>query len=297
MRQIPLGLTVLGVSVLLVLATGCAGRVEGDPRKVVGEPTSEPEVIVKAPAPAPDPGKPKEEWGTIKGKAVWGGGALPKPVALVIPAGAPACIKGPLFSEEYVIDPKTKGVKNVFVWLADADVPKKGQKWAPLPVHPSLAKSNNTEVVLDQPCCTFEPHALAMRDDQTLKIKNSAAFNHNIHLTGRNDYGLNKLIPAGGFVNEQPPANAELINVQCDIHTWMKGYIHIFDHPYYALTGEDGTFEIKNAPAGKYRLFVWHEGMGWVVFDDPERPKDGKVITIKANEPTDVGELKVMPGD
>jgi hypothetical protein len=69
----------------------------------------------------------------------------------------------------------------------------------------------------------------------------------------------------------------------------MKGYIRIFNHPYYAVTADDGTFEIKDAPAGEYRIAVWHEGMGWVAFDDADAGKKGKLITIKADGITDLG--------
>src|SRR5581483_7554242 len=86
--------------------------------------------------------------------------------------------KGPLLSDEWVVDPKTKGVRWVFVWL----VPEKGG--SPLPVNPALKDIKNKDVVIDQPTCKFEPHALGMRQGQELIAKNSAAIAHNVHWTG-----------------------------------------------------------------------------------------------------------------
>jgi hypothetical protein len=244
-------------------------------------------LLGQAPSSADDP---KPEWGTIKGQAVWGEKDLPEVVKLNVAKDANICLKnGPIVSEEYVVDPKTKGVKNVFVWLMNAKDPKKGK----VPIHPSLLKSKDASVTLDQPCCSFVPHVLAVRDDQTLVVKNSAEVAHNVHLTGAIDF--NQIIPPGGSVElKELKGSGSIANVQCDIHGWMKGKVLIFNHPYYAVTGADGKFEIKNVPVGEYRIAMWHEGMGWVAFDDPENGKLGKVIKIKADGDTDLGTFKVM---
>ncbi len=187
-------------------------------------------------------------------------------------------------------------MKNVFVFLGSKKAPAKpSDKWGKIPVHPSLmAKSAQKTVTLDQPCCTFVPHCLAMRSDQTLEIKNSASVSHNTHLIGKNDYGFNKILPPGTSLTENVPADAGLINVQCDIHPWMKGYIWMFDHPYFMLTGADGKFEIKNVPAGEYRIVIWHET--WLAYDNPDSAgRQGKLITIKPDGETDLGTFKVIP--
>jgi len=49
------------------------------------------------------------------------------------------------------------------------------------------------------------------------------------------------------------------ISYKCSIHPWMSGYVRVFEHPYYAVTDDDGKFEIKNAPVGKFRIVFWHE--------------------------------------
>ncbi len=308
MRRFAIVVAVFGTcaTMLLTLVAGCNSRSAGDARRAIGDPPSEtqPSLLTKAPAPVELLRKPagdEEKWATVKGKVIWAEDKVPQPVALNLgPAAAvPPCVPpAGLFSEEFVIDPKTKGVKNVVVWLASANVPKnKGAAWAPIPIHPALAKSAVPVVLLDQPCCTFVPHVLAMRDDQVLRCKNSAAFVHNFNCQGANTFGFNMALAAGAFRDTDVPANANLISVQCNIHPWMKAYVRVFDHPYFAVTGEDGSFEIKSAPAGDYRILIWHEGMGWVAFDNPEKRKEGKLIKIKGGETNDLGEFKMLKED
>jgi hypothetical protein len=71
----------------------------------------------------------------------------------------------------------------------------------------------------------------------------------------------------------------------------MKGWVRVFDHPYFAVTDADGNFVIKNAPAGKYQLVIWQEDMG---FKDGEKGKDGSPITIQAGS-TDLGKIEIKP--
>jgi hypothetical protein len=278
-----ISLVAVGVSFGLVAALGCVDKVE----KIA-------EVGTMQVAAADEP---KQEWGTIKGRAVWGEKEMPEVVKLKVEGqDKDYCLsKGAVVSEEYIVDPKTQGVKNVVVWLMDVKDPKKGK----LPIHPNLAKSKQPSVTLDQPCCAFEPHVLAMRDDQSIVINNSAEKPHNVHFLGGLEF--NQQIPAGGQMELKNVKPSGIItNVQCDIHGFMKAKLLILPHPYFAVTGADGKFEIKNVPAGKYRLAMWHEGMGWVAFDDPETPKNGKLIEIKpegqvkGGGETDLGEFKVM---
>jgi hypothetical protein len=94
-----------------------------------------------------------------------------------------------------------------------------------------------------------------------LIVKNSAAFNHNFFWVSTNNGELNVNIPSGGKHELDKPLAAESgpIPFKCTVHPWMGGTVRIFDHPYYALTDENGKFEIKNAPVGKFRIVYWHE--------------------------------------
>jgi hypothetical protein len=236
-----------------------------------------------------------KDWGTVKGRIVWGGDTLPEPAELKVTQDEKHCLeKGKLFSEEWVVDKDSKGVKWVFVWLAgEPDPDKKVEK--KLPIHPSLKDIKEKEVSLDQPCCQFIPHALAMREGQTLIAKNSSPVGHNVNYTGHpfRNPGKNVSLPAKGSLPiEGLKADDKFpISVACNIHGWMKAYVRVFDHPYFAVTDKDGNFEIKNAPAGDWRLKIWHE-TGW---RGGAAGRDGEKVTIKGGGTTDVGKLDMKP--
>jgi hypothetical protein len=228
-----------------------------------------------------------KQWGTIKGRIVWGGGDIPKPATLDT-SKEPRCKTkdgGPITSDEWVINPKNKGVRYVCIWLrTEADNGK-------LPVHPDLEKAKDEKVEIDQPCCMFEPHGLAIRKGTVVVAKNSSGFPHNVDWTGlKPQQGNNTLIPAGGKMELNIKPSEYPINVKCGIHPWMKGWIRVFDHPYFAVTDADGNFEIKNAPVGKFRIVVWHE-TGW---RNQDTGKKGDPIEIKPGV-NDLGALEIKP--
>jgi hypothetical protein len=229
-------------------------------------------------------------WGTIKGQVVCDG-PIPKREPVKVDKDEKACLKnGPLLSEKFLANPKNKGVRYVVVWLIDATNPMK-----PLPIAPARAALARPTVEIDQPCCMFEPRVVALRQGQTLVIKNSAAIPHNAKLEGGPlGPSINPIMPAGSKIEVKDiVARPSPILLDCSIHGWMKGYIRVFNHPYFAVTDEDGNFEIKDAPAGKYRLVAWHES-GWVT-GDTAPSKNGKVIDIKAGGVTDLGKIPMKP--
>jgi hypothetical protein len=228
------------------------------------------------------------QWGTIKGKVVYGGGQVPPPAVINVTGNVNAaqCLaNGPVLSDELVVNPKNKGFRWAFVWLQAGP----GQQ---LPINPQLQKPKNQQVEIDQPCCMFVPHALGMREGQVLVVKNSAPFAHNTNYASFNNPGGNQLIPPGGNIQiNNLKADRYPIKVACNIHGWMGAYVRVFDHPYFAVTDEDGNFEIKDAPAGNFRIVVWQESVGYVT----KNRKDGEPIAIQARGTTDAGEFKVPP--
>lgn len=226
------------------------------------------------------------DWGNIKGKVVLSGDA-PSAGKLEITKDQDHCLsKGPIMSENWVVNKDNKGVKNVFVWL----VPAGGGK---LQVHPDLATIKEKTVSLDQPCCAFEPHCLAVREGQKLEVKNSAPIAHNVSWVGGpvKNPGGNQIIPAGNSKMIDLKSDKQAISVSCQIHPWMKGWIWCFDHPYFAVTDADGNFEIKNAPAGKVNLVVWQEAMG---FKGGSAGRSGSPIEVKKGD-NDLGKIEVKP--
>ena len=182
-----------------------------------------------------------------------------------------ACLKnGKLLEDKLVVNPKNKGVRWCIVYLMSADGFNKA-----IPIHPKLKAIKKKTVELDQPCCQFEPHMLAMREGQTLIVKNSMPIAHNVNLVGGGrPPNVNQIVPPGGkFKVEDIKARPIPIFVKCDIHPWMSGRIAVLNHPYFAVTDEDGKFEIKDAPAGNFRLVIWQEEAGWVIADGTKRAR------------------------
>jgi hypothetical protein len=236
-------------------------------------------------------------WGTVKGQVVYGGANVPEPAKLDVNKDQVHCLaKGPIFSEEWVVNPKNKGVRWAFVWLA----PAKGG--SPLAIHPNLVKIKDPDVVLDQPVCRFEPHAVALRQGQNLIAKNSAPVAHNVHWTGhplKNPGGNFIVPPTQSLTVKDLKADRFPVEVKCDIHPWMKAWVRVYDHPYFAVTDADGKFEIKDAPAGPCNLVIWHDsGYGPPYPMMPNQPhpgRDGTPIKVKAGGDTDVGKLELKP--
>jgi hypothetical protein len=231
-------------------------------------------------------------WGTVTGRVVWAGNDIPKraPVNLKDNMDGPKCLaaaKGQLLSELWVVNPKNKGVRWVFVWLEPAD-------GGVLPIHPDLAPVPKEPVEIDQPCCQYVPHAVGLRQGQDLLVKNSATFSHSVKWSGHpaRNPGSNVLLSAGtsrtikGLVTDRVP-----VKVECALHGWMNAQVRVFDHPYFVVTDEDGGFEIPKAPAGQYRLIVWHEA-GYL---GGAAGKKGMSITIMAGKVTDTGTLDWKP--
>jgi hypothetical protein len=151
-------------------------------------------------------------------------------------------------------------------------------------IKPEEGKSLGGEVpkepaVLDQHGCMYQPHVLAMMTGQEFVVKNDDNFLHNVH-------SLSVINPAFNFGQPtkdagkklEPLKAAEYFPVKCDVHPWMRAYIAVFENPYFAVTKEDGTYDIKTAglPDGDYTLTFWHEKYA----DDPDNLPTEK-ITVK----------------
>jgi plastocyanin len=160
---------------------------------------------------------------------------------------------------------------NTFIYIKDGSVDagkKIGEyKWDP----PATA------VNLDQKGCHYSPHVLGIQTNQKLSITNSDQTQHNIHPTPKSNPEWNQTQPNGAPPIEKTFARPEqLIPVKCNQHPWMKAYIGVMRTPFYAVSATNGTYEIKNVPAGKYTLVAWREGAG----DGQAKPME---ITVTAN--------------
>jgi plastocyanin len=227
-------------------------------------------------------------FGTIKGRLVYGGSPAP-PAKDLVPKGAaqkdPAVCAAAVAipDRSLVVDPKTLGVKYGFAYL----VRPKGEN--PEAVKELVGKAE--KVVLDQKNCEFIPYALAIHQDQTLVFKSTDPVNHNVHLSPFANAPFNQILAANGVVEKKLVPERRVIPVSCDIHPWMKAWIMVFDHPFFAITGDDGSFEIKGVPAGEQKLVVWQETVGYAT----PGLAQGVPVSVKAGEVTDVGEVKLDP--
>lgn len=188
--------------------------------------------------------------GTISGKVSYTG---KKPLATKVNMdNAPECA---LLHDKPVLDKKiaaTKdgGLANAFVYIKQGLEEKQFEP----PAAPA---------VIDQKGCWFGPRILGVQVGQTLKVTNSDPLTHNIHPMPEHNRDWNQ---------SQPP-NAEpllrrftqpevMIRVKCNIHGWMRAWVGVVAHPYFAVTGVDGVFELRNVPPGTYTLEVWQEELG-----------------------------------
>lgn len=115
-------------------------------------------------------------------------------------------------------------------------------------------------VVLDQVGCVYAPHVVAVMTGQPLEIRNSDATLHNVMAKSRQNTPFNI-----GMPGQCPPMIKKFkqpefkINLQCFMHPWMSAWLHVLDHPFFAVTGPDGSFTIKGLPPGEYEITVLHE--------------------------------------
>ena len=188
--------------------------------------------------------------GTVTGKVSFAGD---KPVMKNLSMDAvPNCARAhttPQKSQEVMVN-ENGTLKNVFVWVK-AGVPDK--QW---PVPPSAVK-------LEQKGCMYEPHVLGVMATQEIEIINDDPTNHNIHPLPKVNQEWNESQPPKGDPKKKSFARQEvLISVKCNVHPWMRAYIGVVGHPFFAVTGDDGTFTIKGLPPGTYTIEAIQEKFG-----------------------------------
>jgi len=121
---------------------------------------------------------------------------------------------------------------------------------------------------LDQKGCEYLPYVTAIQTGQKLVVHNSDPVLHNVHPTpkpGTGNKEANKAqLPKGPDLNFEFPDAEEFLRFKCDVHPWMFAYVNVTDHPYFSVSGEDGTFKISNVPPGKYTIAAKHRKAGTV---------------------------------
>lgn len=119
-------------------------------------------------------------------------------------------------------------------------------------------------VSIDQRGCIYRPRVVALRAGQTLQVRNDDGGLHNVHGVSTDRDTFNVSQPFKGMVNTFRPRDAGVLQLKCDVHTWMVAFVGVVNHPYFAVTGPDGTFALRNVPEGSYELRAWHERLGTI---------------------------------
>jgi plastocyanin len=236
-----------------LLLAGCGGGKESESKK---------EEAAKPAAPAVD----EATAATVTGKVSFAGA---KPAMRTLDMSAtPACARAHTTtqkSEEVVVNDNGT-LRYAFVWVKSGlpdrqwEVPK-------------------TPVKLDQHGCMYQPHMIGVMASQDIEVVNSDPTNHNIHPMPAVNREWNESQPPKGDTKIKQFARQEvMIPVKCNVHPWMKAYIGVVNHPFFAVTGEDGAFTIKGLPPGTYTIEAWHERYKTQEMTVTVGPKETKTV-------------------
>ena len=226
---------------------GCGGGSDEDALLEEEETTPAP-AAAGAPAAAPAGAAPAGA-ATLTGKVAFEGTA-PTLERLKMDADAvcKAAHAAPVYSQEAVVNPNNT-LQWVFVYV------KEGVGGS----YPAPA----TPVTIDQRGCQYTPHVFGIQAGQPLRILNSDATLHNIHALPKKNPEFNIGQPFKGMETVKKFDVPEVgVHFKCDVHKWMGAYAGVLNHPFFAVTGDQGTFEIKNLPPGNYVVEAWHEKYG-----------------------------------
>ena len=203
-------------------------------------------LLLALPAAAQYTEAPVNNGGSIHGTITYNG-KPPAPKKIPITKDPKVC--GTAREEDVFLIGPGGGVKNVVVYLADIKAGKKiGGEMKP---------------VLDQKGCHYEPQVQVVPLHATLQVKSSDPILHNVHSFLNGSTVINfAMPPQPGLVLTKKLDKPGGQQLKCDVHNFMTGGIFVAQNPYFALTAEDGTYEIKDVPPGSYTIATWHQAAG-----------------------------------
>src|SRR6476620_7895597 len=181
-------------------------------------------------------------------------GTVPENVPIKMNAD-PVCareVTTPQMMETYVVGSDGKSLGNVFVYVKDG-------------LGDLKFDAPTTPVSVDQKDCRYHPHVFGIQVGQPLEIINSDPTLHNIHAVAKNNREFNNGQPLQNMKTTHTFTAPEvMVPFKCDVHGWMNAYVGVLNHPYFAVTDQDGKFDIKGLPPGTYTIEAWHEKGGAV---------------------------------
>jgi plastocyanin len=216
-------------------------------------------------------------WCVVVGGTAWGGtlrgmvrftGAAFEQKKLPVTVDHSVCGKEK-DAEDIVLSP-AMGIRNVVVSL-QSPPPR-----APWPV--ALPT-----VQIDQEQCMFVPRVVVVPAGGTVEFLNTDRLLHNLHSDSKGNPKFNRTQPRGRtipIVLKEP----EIIRVNCDLHPWMRAWVVVADHPFYAVTNDQGEFILDNVPPGEYTLQLWQESLGAVTKDVTVREEAITAVTVEMSK-------------
>ena len=203
--------------------------------------------------------------GSVTGRVTFEG-TVSAPAQLKVTVDVEFCGKTPIFDEKLVVS-KSKGLANVIVFAGNI---KKGAA-------PTVATAS-----LENRACQYIPHVQAFAVGTELSVINSDDILHNTHMKLPKLDEFNYGLPIKDQVIKHKVSHTGLMKVGCDAgHTWMRAYMGVFDHPYFAVTDAEGKFEIKGLPPGEHKLMFWHESAGRQTKTVTVEPKGQSQLSVQ----------------
>lgn len=228
-----------GCIAVALLLSGC-----GESEKPGGDGEAEsPTIRLKETTPVS--ADPSSSGGTIIGTVRFDG-APPAPRTFLPNKDTEVCGTAERSLDDLIVG-EGLGIQNVIVSLAD---------------FPAEKMDLSVEAMVDQKGCVFNPRVVRVAAGAPLVFLNNDNIFHNIHTKGQENPPLNKAQP--GFMKRirETFSEPEIFEVACDVHSWMKGWVVVQEHPHYAVTDQEGAFVLPNVPPGSYVLEIWHETLG-----------------------------------
>ncbi len=264
----------LFVVLLLAFHLGCGGSKPPESAASPEQPAAEGAVY-----------QPTGNEGTITGKVTFQGEAPKfKPISMDADAVCASKHSSPVFPEAVVTN-KNGTLRNVFVYV------KSG-------LEGKTFKTPDQPVTLDQNGCMYQPHVVGIQARQQFRVVTNDKTTHNIHPMPKVNREWNVSQPPGADPIVQTFSRPEVsIPVKCNQHPWMRAYINVLSHPFFAVTGDDGTYELKGLPPGKYEIEAIQEHYGALTQSVTVAPKQSvsSDFAFKAQQAYHPSSLRLLP--